>query len=282
MTQVRHPRGWLRIDWRAGVVAGLESDAGSVEFVRRADGRIVVARDDLGRAVGYDYDDRGRLAAATDLAGGRWRYRYGEGGALTAMVDARGKTVLAASHVGGRAATIRVLLAETTFHYGTGTTRAVDGLGRTTTFHRSLHHVRRIRRPGNRSRSLTSASPTTTAVYTTPSTWPDGPCTKRLRRTWCTTHISSSPGASTSTCRILSSPKATCRPPSSSTRSSSQPATNPKRSKCWFRRTVSRGAMPASRATWCGAISCPTTTTTWRRSSTRHTSWSCGASSYPI
>ncbi len=39
-------------------MAGLESDAGSVEFVRRTDGRIVAARDDLGRAVGYGYDDR--------------------------------------------------------------------------------------------------------------------------------------------------------------------------------------------------------------------------------
>ena len=137
LTRVRHPRGWLRIEWHAGLIARMESDTGSVEFVRRDDGRIVVARDDLGRAVGYNYDEQGRLAATTDLAGGTWSYDYGEDGALTAMVDPRRKTILEASHAGGRTATVRALHAETTFHYGTGTTRAVDGLGRTTTFHRA-------------------------------------------------------------------------------------------------------------------------------------------------
>ena len=141
LTGVRHPRGWLRIEWQAGVIARMESDTGSVEFVRRDDGRIVVARDDLGRAVGYDYDEQGRLAATTDLAGGTWSYDYGGDGALTAMVDPRGKTVLEASHAGGRTATVRALHAETTFHYGTGTTRAVDGLGRTTTFHRAADGI---------------------------------------------------------------------------------------------------------------------------------------------
>ena len=138
---VRHPRGWLRIEWQAGVIARMESDTGSVEFVRRDDGRIVVARDDLGRAVGYDYDEQGRLAATNDLAGGTWSYDYGEDGALTAMVDPRGKTILEASHAGGRTATVRALHAETTFHYGTGTTRALDGLGRTTTFHRAADGI---------------------------------------------------------------------------------------------------------------------------------------------
>ncbi|MYJ73801.1 MAG: RHS repeat protein, partial [Gammaproteobacteria bacterium] len=137
LTLVRHPRGWLRIDWRGELVAGLESDAGTVAFDRRADGRIVAARDDLGRAVGYDYDERGRLAAVTDLAGGLWSYGYDAEGALTAVADPRGKTVLAASHADGRTATVRALHAETAFHYGNGTTRAVDGLGRTTTFHRN-------------------------------------------------------------------------------------------------------------------------------------------------
>lgn len=74
LTRVHHPRGWLRIEWQAGVVARIESDAGSVSFVRRTDGRIIVARDDLDRAVGYNYDEQGRLATATDLAGGRWSY----------------------------------------------------------------------------------------------------------------------------------------------------------------------------------------------------------------
>ena len=55
------------------------------------------------------------------------------------MVDPRGKTVLAATHEEGRTATVRALHAETTFHYGTGATRAVDGLGRTTTFHRAAN-----------------------------------------------------------------------------------------------------------------------------------------------
>ena len=36
---------------------------------------------------------------------------------------------------------MRALHAETTFHYGTGTTRAVDGLGRTTTFHRATDGI---------------------------------------------------------------------------------------------------------------------------------------------
>ena len=112
-----------------------------MEFVRRADGRIVAARDDLGRAVGYDYDDRGLLAAATDLAGGTWSYGYDEDGGLTTMVDPRGKTILAASHRDGRTATVRALHAETAFHYGTDTTRAVDGLGRTTTFHRDAEGI---------------------------------------------------------------------------------------------------------------------------------------------
>ena len=141
LTRVHHPRGWLRFDWRGGVVARIESDAGSVEFVRRADGRIVAARDDLGRAVGYDYDERGRLAAATDLAGGTWSYGYDEDGGLTTMVDPRGKTILAASHRDGRTATVRALHAQTAFHYGTDTTRAVDGLGRTTTFHRDAEGI---------------------------------------------------------------------------------------------------------------------------------------------
>ncbi len=98
-----------------------------------------LARD--GIAVGYDYDERGRLAAATDLAGGLWSYRYGVDGALTAVIDPRAKTVLAASHAGGRTATVRALHAETTFHYGKATTRAVDGLGRTTTFHRNVEGI---------------------------------------------------------------------------------------------------------------------------------------------
>ena len=84
----------------------------------------------------YDYDERGRLAVATDLAGGTWSYGYDEDGGLTTMVDPRGKTILAASHRDGRTATVRALHAQTAFHYGTDTTRAVDGLGRTTTFHR--------------------------------------------------------------------------------------------------------------------------------------------------
>ena len=137
LTQVRHPRGWLMIDWRGTDVARLASDRGSVEFVRRADGRIVVARDDQQRSVAYAYDHDGRLSAVADLGGGTWRYDYGEDGALTAVVDPRGKTILAASHADGKVATVRALHAETAFHYGTGATRAVDGLGRTTTVHRA-------------------------------------------------------------------------------------------------------------------------------------------------
>ena len=91
--------------------------------------------------------------------------------------------------------------------------------------------------------------PTTAAAGTTPSTSPAGPCTRHIRRTSCTTRSSSSPGISTSTFRTPYSPQVTCRPPSPSTRSTSQPATNPRRSTCWSRWTVSRGATPASRAT---------------------------------
>ena len=57
------------------------------------------------------------------------------------MVDPRGKTILAASHRDGRTATVRALHAQTVFHYGTDTTRAVDGLGRTTTFHRDAEGI---------------------------------------------------------------------------------------------------------------------------------------------
>ena len=139
LVHVRHPRGWVRLDWRRGVVAAITSDAGTVSITRRGDGRIVAARDDLGRSVAYGYDGDGRLSTVTDLGGGTWRYRYEAAGALTAVVDPRGKTVLAASHADGRVSTVRALHAETTFHYAAGTTRAVDGLGRTTTFHRAAN-----------------------------------------------------------------------------------------------------------------------------------------------
>ena len=110
LTHVRHARGWMRLDWQSGAVTGRESDGGSVEFVRRADRGVP------GRSVAYGYD---------------------KDGALTAVVDPRGKTILAASHADGKVATVRALHAETAFHYRTGATRAVDGLGRTTTLHRA-------------------------------------------------------------------------------------------------------------------------------------------------
>ena len=131
----------MRLAWRRGIVTNLTSDAGSVQLVRREDGRIVSARDDLGRSVSYAYDNDGRLVTATDLAGGTWRYAYDADGALASIVDPRGKKILAATHADGKVSNVRALHAETAFHYGTSSTRAVDVLGRTTTFHRDASGI---------------------------------------------------------------------------------------------------------------------------------------------
>ena len=46
LVHVRHDRGWVRLDWRQGVLAEVTSDRGWVRLQRRADGRVSSIADD--------------------------------------------------------------------------------------------------------------------------------------------------------------------------------------------------------------------------------------------
>lgn len=137
LVTVSHQRGALHLTYQDGRLATVASKAGRIRIERRDDGRIIGARDDLGREISYAYDAAGRLHKVTDRTGGIWEYRYDDpsSGELAAMVDPRAVTILEASHHDGRVAWLRILRRETTFSYDKHGTKAVDVLGRTKVFH---------------------------------------------------------------------------------------------------------------------------------------------------
>ena len=57
-------------------------------------GRIIQARDNIGRVVTYDYDDNGRLITVTDPMGGVTEYTYDTSNRMLAVKDARAITFL--------------------------------------------------------------------------------------------------------------------------------------------------------------------------------------------
>ena len=137
LVQAAHASGSVRLGYRNGLIENATSNTATVRFERRADGRIVAVRDNLGRTAAYAYDDAGRLVDAQDLAGAIWRYRYAAGG-LAAVADPRGRTTLHATYdAQGRVSWIEAQGGKSAFAYRQTTTRAVDGLSRTTVFHRS-------------------------------------------------------------------------------------------------------------------------------------------------
>lgn len=139
LVAVSHSRGSLRLEYRRdGLLGSISSENGSVTLTRREDGRIVSARDDLGRSVAYEYDEAGRLVRSLDLGGEPWKYRYavdGTAGQLAEVTDPRGKKVLEVRYQDDRAAMVRALRTKVNFVYDEGITKASDVLGRTTTFH---------------------------------------------------------------------------------------------------------------------------------------------------
>ena len=141
LVRVWHASGSVRLTYRGSRIESAASKAATVRFERRADGRIVAVRDGLGRAATYAYDGAGRLAEARDLAGAAWRYRY-EAGGLAAIDDPRDETILHATYdAAGRVSWIEVQGVKSAFAYRQTTTRAVDGLSRTTVFHRAKSGV---------------------------------------------------------------------------------------------------------------------------------------------
>ena len=138
LVKARHRYGSVRLTYRDdGRIESAASKTATLRFERRADGRVTAVRDDHGRSAVYKYDSRGQLAHARDLAGGRWRYRYANG-RVASMEDPRGKVILHAVYdAAGRVSWIEVQGEKSAFAYRRTTTRAVDGLGRTTVFHRA-------------------------------------------------------------------------------------------------------------------------------------------------
>ncbi len=141
LVEARHLYGSVRLTYRGGQIASASSATATLRFSRRADGRVVAVRDDDGRSAFYEYDDDGRLSEVRDLAGASWRHRYANG-RVTGIDDPRGKAILHAAYDDvGRVSWIEVQGEKTTFAYEGATTRAVDGLGRTTVFHRAKSGV---------------------------------------------------------------------------------------------------------------------------------------------
>ena len=135
LTEASHATGWLRLKYRNGRIESAATANAEVRFERRADGRIVAARDSLGRSASYAYDAAGRLETVTDLAGAIWRHRYSAGG-LEALEDPRGNNVLHVDYDrAGRVSWIEAQGTKSSFRYRRNKTRAVDGLNRTTEFH---------------------------------------------------------------------------------------------------------------------------------------------------
>ena len=133
LVHVRHARGWVRLEWRQGILAEVTSDRARVRIGRRDDGRISSLEDDLGRAVRYAYDTDGRLTGWTDLAGGAWSLGYADG-RLASMTDPRGKVVLGAHWTESRIRRIRVLHETTDFSYAGNATTATNLLGWSTVY----------------------------------------------------------------------------------------------------------------------------------------------------
>ena len=133
LVHVRHDRGWVRLEWRRGMLAEVTSDRGWVRIRRLADGRVGSMMDDLGRTVAYSYDAEGRLGGVTDLAGGAWTFAY-SGDALASVTDPRVKVVLASSWNGNRIRRIRVLHETTDFRYAGNSTTATNLLGWSTVY----------------------------------------------------------------------------------------------------------------------------------------------------
>ena len=137
LVEASHATGSVRLGYRNGLIERAVSATATVTFKRRADGRIVAVEDALGRTATYAYDGAGRLASHRDLAGAAWRYGYAAGG-LASIEDPRGKQVLHATYDGsGRVSWIEVQGGKSAFTYRDKSTRAVDGLNRTTVFHRA-------------------------------------------------------------------------------------------------------------------------------------------------
>lgn len=141
LAEASHATGWVRLTYRNGLIERAASASATVDFRRRADGRIVSAQDALGRSATYAYDGAGRLASHKDLAGATWHYGYTAAGLVT-LTDPRGKTVLHATYdAAGRVSWIEVQGRKSAFSYSDKTTRAVDGLNRTTVFHHTKSGV---------------------------------------------------------------------------------------------------------------------------------------------
>ncbi len=122
--------------YRGELLMRVTSGTAFVDLRRAANGRITSITDDLGRGVEYRYDEAGALVEVQDLADQSWHFQYA-GGKFTTIIDPRRKTTLAATYdAAGRVTSIRVLQSGTTFQYTATTTRAVDALGRATTFYR--------------------------------------------------------------------------------------------------------------------------------------------------
>ena len=141
LAEASHATGWVRLTYRNGLIERAASASATVDFRRRADGRIVSTQDALGRSATYAYGGAGRLASHNDLAGATWHYGYTAAG-LVALTDPRGKTVLHATYdAAGRVSWIEVQGRKSAFSYSDKTTRAVDGLNRTTVFHHTKSGV---------------------------------------------------------------------------------------------------------------------------------------------
>ena len=138
LVEARNRYGSVRLTYRDdGRIESAASKTARLRFERRADGRVTAVRDEHGRSVVYKYNSRDRLARARDLAGARWRYRYADG-RITSMEDPRGKVILHAVYdAAGRVSWIEVQGEKSAFAYRGTTTRAVDGIGRITVFHRA-------------------------------------------------------------------------------------------------------------------------------------------------
>ena len=64
LAEASHATGWVRLTYRNGLIERAASASATVNFKRRADGRIVAVQDALGRSA-YAYDGAGRHRTGT-------------------------------------------------------------------------------------------------------------------------------------------------------------------------------------------------------------------------
>jgi len=92
LTRVSDQNGnQVQLSYTGNLLSRIQNANHYVDLTRNAQGRVTLVRDDLGRSVGYGYDDKGMLAQVTDLGGNVWTYQYTGQNQLHRAVDPAGR-----------------------------------------------------------------------------------------------------------------------------------------------------------------------------------------------